>query len=206
MTLAQVLYKLFIALLFILSLPVQFFIIILVAISTGFPVIFQQKRVGLDGGTFKLYKIRTMTVGAEKIQKIYRRRNEADGPVFKIYGDPRYTSIGKFLAHTGLDELPQLYNVLHGDMALFGPRPLPINEERFLLSWQKQREMVLPGIISPAIIHGRYHSDFEAWVRSDIAYAKRKNMRTDTKLFFETFLFMGKLFAYTVRKTLINKA
>jgi len=109
-------------------------------------------------------------------------KNESSGPTFKIHNDPRFTRIGKFLSHTGLDELPQVFNVLHGDMALIGPRPLPVSEAEKLKPWMQARERVLPGIISPAILTGGYHKNFIAWMKSDVAYAKEKNVYTDMVL------------------------
>jgi lipopolysaccharide/colanic/teichoic acid biosynthesis glycosyltransferase len=157
-------------------------ITVFVLLASGFPIFFRQKRVGRDGKIFFMYKFRTMINGAETMQKKLYALNEAHGPVFKLYNDPRYTPFGKFLAHTGLDELPQLYNILRGDMALLGPRPLPVGEERKLALWQKERERVKPGIISPWILEGYHRTTFDAWMRSDISYAKNKGFLYDLRL------------------------
>jgi lipopolysaccharide/colanic/teichoic acid biosynthesis glycosyltransferase len=142
-------YWIFILILFVVTLPIQALIFICILLTSGPPVLFLQRRMGKNKKTFVLYKFRTMMVGSENKQKEYRPLNEANGPVFKIRNDPRYTPFGKFLSHTGLDELPQLFNILHGDMALFGPRPLPVYEAKRLLLWQQQRHSIQPGIISP---------------------------------------------------------
>jgi len=123
-------YILFIFFLFLLSLPLQLIIALLLVILSGWPILFFQKRVGKDGKIFIMYKFRTMNVGSEEQQKKLQKLNEADGPAFKIHDDPRFTKIGKFLAHTALDELPQLINVIKGEMSFVGPRPLPVEEAK----------------------------------------------------------------------------
>lgn len=184
---------LFVIFLFILSLPLQAIIALLVALTGGFPIFFVQRRTGKNGIPFVMYKFRSMRVGAQKNQKKYISMNESDGPVFKIHDDPRFTALGKFLAHTGLDELPQVYNVLTGDMALFGPRPLPIAEAKKLKPWQQARHAIKPGILSPAIVAGKYHEDFDAWMKSDIAYVKNKNFFHDVRLAVLTVKFLLRL-------------
>lgn len=188
------LYNVCIFLIMILFMPVCLAISVAALIMNGAPILYRQKRIGKNGKPFVIYKFRTMIPGAEKKQAVYRRYNEADGPVFKLRRDPRYTTVGKFLAHTGLDELPQLYNVLRGDMALFGPRPLPVSEERKLKAWHKVREHIKPGIISSAILTGTYHEDFTAWMKSDVAYAKKKSFFYDLNLAERTLVFLAKLF------------
>jgi lipopolysaccharide/colanic/teichoic acid biosynthesis glycosyltransferase len=167
---------------------------LVVAIFSGFPIIFRQKRIGKKGKTFVMNKFRTMHTGAEAEQKKYQKLNEANGPVFKIRNDPRFTRIGKFLAHTGLDELPQLFNVLKGDMALVGPRPLPVIEAQKLTIAQKKRHDIRPGIISPWILDGYHKQSFETWMKSDIAYAKKKSFSYDLMLSFRTVLLLISLF------------
>lgn len=176
--------------LFILTLPLQALIVIAVIVTSGRPVLFRQRRIGKHGKPFWLYKFRTMVVGAEAKQRILKRRNESAGPTFKIGQDPRFTPVGSFLSHTGLDELPQFINVLRGDMALIGPRPLPIAEARLLKPWMREREEILPGIISPAILRGDYHEDFDAWMKSDVSYVHDKSLATDTLLFVRALPFM----------------
>lgn len=157
-----------------------------ILIFTGRPILYRQKRTGLYGQTFTLLKFRTMTVQADKVKNKLSPLNEANGPTFKIYNDPRYTSVGKFLSHTGLDELPQLFNILRGDMSLIGPRPLPVQEASKLKKWHLQRHIVKPGIVSPWIFEGYHNSSFDKWMRSDVAYAKNKNVLTDSLLMVKT--------------------
>jgi len=160
----------------------------------GLPVLFRQQRVGKNGKPFILYKFRTMSINAEKKQYMYNRLNEANGPVFKIHNDPRFTRVGKFLAHTGLDELPQLINVLRGEMALIGPRPLPVDEEKKLKIWQRARESVKPGIISPWILEGYHTQTFDAWMKSDLAYIKKKTFAYDLRLAVQTIVLLLQFF------------
>jgi len=159
----------------------------------GWPVIFRQKRIGKKGKTFVIYKFRTMQLGAEKKRKKYLHLNEANGPVFKIRDDPRFTKIGKFLSHTGLDELPQLFNILKGEMNLVGPRPLPIYEEKELKKWQRKRESVKPGIISPWLFDGYHDSPFDDWMRLDLAYIKKKSFKYDFSLLIRSLKLMAGL-------------
>jgi lipopolysaccharide/colanic/teichoic acid biosynthesis glycosyltransferase len=175
------------------------FISILLYIWQGPPVFFRQKRAGKKGRVFTIFKFRTMRVGAENEQKKYQKLNEANGPVFKIRNDPRFTPMGKFLAHTGLDELPQLFNVLTGDMALIGPRPLPIDEAAKLTSAQKKRYVIKPGIISPWILDGYHKQTFDAWMRSDIEYGRKKSFAYDISLAGRTIVFLVSIFIRELR-------
>ena len=187
-------YRLFILSLFILSLPVGGLISVGILLTSGFPVLFTQKRVGKNGTQFILIKFRTMRKGTDQMQNSLRQRNEASGPAFKMRNDPRFTSVGKFLSHTGLDELPQLWNIIKGDMALFGPRPLPAAEVKKLKPWQHARHRIKPGIISPWILEGYHRTSFDNWMKSDIKYTKGKSFVTDCILLVKTIVFMGKLF------------
>lgn len=187
-------YRLFIFVLCVCSLPLVACIAFVSLLISGFPIFFSQMRIGKGGKPFRIYKFRTMRVGSEKLQSKLRTRNESDGPVFKIVNDPRFTVLGKFLAHTGLDELPQLYNVLVGDMALFGPRPIPIAEAAKLKPWQQKRHTMKPGILSPAILTGKYHENFDEWMKSDVAYTKEKSILYDTQLISRAMRFLIQLF------------
>jgi lipopolysaccharide/colanic/teichoic acid biosynthesis glycosyltransferase len=146
------------------------------------PVFFRQKRIGLDGKTFILNKFRTMKVDSENQRSKYLKLNEADGPVFKIYNDPRFTGIGKILSRTGMDELPQLINILKGEMSLVGPRPLPVNEARKLSKSQKIREQVRPGIVSTWVTNGSHKLNFRQWMKLDREYVENGNLQTDLKV------------------------
>jgi lipopolysaccharide/colanic/teichoic acid biosynthesis glycosyltransferase len=186
-------YKLSIFILLLFSLPVFLVVSLLIVVDSGLPIIFMQKRVGKNDIKFKMYKFRTMQVGADKIQASYIHLNEADGPSFKIHNDPRFTKIGRFLSHTGLDELPQLYNILKGEMSFIGPRPLPVAEAAKLSKFQQKRQQIKPGIISPWILDGYHSKTFSDWMKSDLKYIQSKNLITDTKLILKMAILMVKL-------------
>ena len=192
------LYFLCIVLLFILTLPVQLLIGFLICLVTGLPIFYLQARIGLRGKRFTLIKFRTMEVGADVLQKKYQHMNTASGPAFKIHDDPRFTPIGRFLSHTGLDELPQLYNVLRGEMALIGPRPLPVSEAKLLKPWMRKRQDVLPGIISPWILDGYHKRTFTQWMKSDIEYIREKRFITDVRLALRAAYFILRLLSKEV--------
>ncbi len=178
---------LFIATLGILiSLPITIFFSILIRLNCGSPVFFTQNRTGKEGKKFRILKFRTMKVGAEKMQTRYKRVNEASGPVFKIYNDPRFTKIGKVLAHTGLDELPQFINILKGDMSIVGPRPLPTSEARRIPKKYKLRELVRPGITSPWVVQGSHVLTFEKWMNLDREYVQNATFRDDCNIIWGT--------------------
>jgi len=148
---------------------------ILVWLLSGWPVLYFQKRSGLRGREFKIVKFRTMRQDAERTKKSCEYLNEADGPVFKIRNDPRLTGIGRFLSHSGLDELPQLLNVAKGEMEMVGPRPLPVDESKKISrKYLLVRESVRPGIISLWVLGGYHKISFENWMKSDMEYVKNK--------------------------------
>lgn len=161
--------------------------------TTGWPVMYRQKRIGLHGKPFWLLKFRTMEIDADQKQEIFRKRNEAGGPVFKIHDDPRFTPVGKFLSHTGLDELPQLWNVVRGEMAIIGPRPLPVEEAGKLTHEQHKRENIKPGIISPWIVQGYHKNSFDEWMKSDLRYIQKKSLLYDATLSVWTVLLFYRL-------------
>ena len=142
-------------------------------------VFFSQKRNGLNGKEFNMDKFRSMVHNAEDLLESLMSKNEMDGPVFKIKDDPRITKIGKFIRKTSLDELPQLFNVLKGDMSLVGPRP-PIPREVIQYNkYQYQRLLVKPGITCYWQISGRNNIDFDEWVELDLKYIKERNLFKD---------------------------
>lgn len=148
---------------------------------------FSQERVGKEGRLFRMYKFRTMCVDAEKQLDQLAQFNERDGPVFKIKNDPRITRVGKFLRRTSLDELPQLVNVLRGDMSLVGPRPALPAEVRHYTSRQLRRLEVTPGLTCFWQVHPkRYELTMEEWVESDIRYIQERNWVLDWILIFKT--------------------
>jgi exopolysaccharide biosynthesis polyprenyl glycosylphosphotransferase len=151
------------------------------------PVFFIQERVGLNGRRFKLVKFRTMVVGADQQQQELERLNEAAGPVFKIKGDPRITRLGRFLRRYSIDELPQLFNVLRGEMSLVGPRPLPVRDiERIDARGHKRRLSVKPGVTCLWQVNGRSNVSFNEWVRMDLEYIDKWSLGLDLKILLKT--------------------
>ena len=151
------------------------------------PIFFTQERVGLNKRRFRLYKFRTMVGDAEERQQEIEHLNEASGAVFKIKNDPRLTPVGKFLRKTSIDELPQLFNVLKGDMSLVGPRPLPVRDyQRFDRDWQRRRFSVRPGITCLWQINGRSSTPFEKWMELDMEYIDHWSLGLDLKILAKT--------------------
>jgi lipopolysaccharide/colanic/teichoic acid biosynthesis glycosyltransferase len=146
------------------------------------PVLFRQRRGGRAGEPFTILKFRTMTVDAEQRKAHLRGQNEQDGPAFKIKQDPRVTSLGRILRCTSLDELPQLWNVLRGDMSLVGPRPLPCDESAACSRWQRQRLDVTPGLTCIWQVRGRGRVSFAEWVRMDLRYIRSHSLVLDLLL------------------------
>lgn len=167
--------------------PVFIFIALLIKLTSRGPIIFKQARVGLRGRPFDLYKFRTMVDNAEDIKKLLADKNEVDGPVFKIKDDPRVTKIGKFLRRTGLDELPQLFNVLRGEMSLIGPRPPLLSETKQYKRWQLRRLSVKPGLSCFWQIKPQRNSiRFDKWMELDLAYIDNWSIRLDLIILFKT--------------------
>ena len=151
------------------------------------PVFFIQTRVGHHRRRFKMLKFRTMVPQAEQLQAQLEPLNEAQGPVFKIKNDPRVTTVGHFLRKTSLDELPQLFNVLKGDMSLVGPRPLPVRDvERFEAAWLKRRFSVKPGMTCLWQVNGRSETAFDEWIAQDLAYIDQWSFGLDVKILLKT--------------------
>ena len=150
------------------------------------PVFFSQKRVGKNGELFEMYKFRSMVVNAEELKENLEEQNEMSGPMFKIKDDPRVTKVGKFIRKTSIDELPQLWNILKGDMSLVGPRPsLPKEVEQFD-NWMFKRLSVRPGLTCYWQVSGRNNIDFEDWMKLDVKYVEERNFWIDIKLIFKT--------------------
>lgn len=159
----------------------------LIKITSPGPIFFKQERIGLRGRKFKLYKFRTMVVNAEKLLEKLKEQNEMDGPTFKLTDDPRITKIGKFLRKTGLDELPQFYNVAKGEMSLIGPRPPLEAEVRQYERWQLRRLSVKPGISCTwQIMPHRNDIKFDKWMRMDLNYIDNWTLAKDVRLIFKT--------------------
>jgi exopolysaccharide biosynthesis polyprenyl glycosylphosphotransferase len=175
------------AVLLVAMAPIFMIVAILIKLDSPGPVFFRQERVGLNKRRFRLIKFRTMIEGAEKQQQMLERLNEADGPVFKIKGDPRITRIGKYLRRFSIDELPQLFNVLWGEMSLVGPRPLPVRDiERIDAQWHKRRLSVKPGVTCLWQVNGRSDVSFDHWVQMDLEYIDKWSLSLDLKILIKT--------------------
>jgi lipopolysaccharide/colanic/teichoic acid biosynthesis glycosyltransferase len=170
----------------ILALPIFTVVALLIKLDSSGPVIFSQRRCGKNGEEFDMYKFRTMVADAEERQKQLFDHKDIDGPMFKMKKDPRITRIGKYLRRTSLDELPQLLNVLKGEMSLIGPRPLIMEEMQFAPSWRDIRLRVKPGITGLWQINGRSEVAFHDWIKNDINYVKNQSLKQDMKIFLKT--------------------
>jgi lipopolysaccharide/colanic/teichoic acid biosynthesis glycosyltransferase len=155
---------------------------IAVRLTSPGPVLFAQVRSGRGGVPFRMYKFRSMVVDAEAKKKDLLSKNEQDGPAFKIRSDPRITWIGRFLRSTSIDEMPQLWNVLRGEMSLVGPRPLPCDETANCQPWHRQRVDVKPGMTCIWQLRGRSAVAFDDWMRMDISYIRKVSLVGDVKL------------------------
>lgn len=176
----------FSALALILIAPLMALIALMIKLESPGPVLFQQERVGRNGRRFMVYKFRSMVEGAEQQLATVQHLNEAAGPLFKIREDPRITHVGKLLRKFSLDELPQLYNVLQGEMSLIGPRPpLPAEVEQYQ-EWHKRRLEVSPGITGLSQISGRSDLTFDETALLDIYYIENWSLGLDTKILLQT--------------------
>jgi len=170
----------------VLSAPICLLLAILIKLDSPGPVMFVQERVGLGGRRFRFYKFRTMVIDAERRQAELEGLNEASGPVFKIRKDPRVTRVGGVIRKLSLDELPQFFNVLRGDMSLVGPRPLPVRDVlRIDRRAHKRRFSVKPGITCLYQVDGRTFS-FEDWIRTDMEYIDNWSLRLDLEILAKT--------------------
>ena len=175
----------------LLAMPVALPLIALAAVAIKLdspgPVFFLQERVGLRKHPFKMFKLRSMYTDAEERLKELEHLNEAEGPIFKIRDDPRITRVGRFLRKTSIDELPQLFNVLRGEMSLVGPRPMSVRDvELFDRGIQRKRFSVKPGITCLWQISGRSDLTFEQWLELDLEYIRRWSLWLDIKLLVKT--------------------
>jgi exopolysaccharide biosynthesis polyprenyl glycosylphosphotransferase len=179
---------LFLLLLLTVILPVLPIVALLIKLTSPGPVLFRQMRSGLNGSPFTIYKFRTMVTNAEQLKHELEAMNEMSGPVFKVTGDPRITPVGKWLRRFSLDELPQLVNVLRGEMSLVGPRPLPVDEvKRFNDLAHRRRLSVKPGLTCLWQVSGRNEIvDFRDWVRLDLEYIDNWSLWLDFKILLRT--------------------
>jgi lipopolysaccharide/colanic/teichoic acid biosynthesis glycosyltransferase len=175
------------ALLLLVSRPMAVGALVIRLTSPG-PIIFSQARSGLHGRPFRMFKFRSMVTNAEQARAELESMNEMSGPVFKIKNDPRVTNFGRWMRKTSFDELPQLWNVLRGEMSLVGPRPLPLYETASFVDLTQRRRMSMrPGLTCLWQVRGRNEiSDFKEWVRLDLEYIDRWSLWLDLEILFKT--------------------
>jgi exopolysaccharide biosynthesis polyprenyl glycosylphosphotransferase len=166
--------------------PLFLLIAVLIRWDSPGPALYRQVRCGVNGRRFTFYKFRSMEMGAEEKKKDLLHLNEMSGPVFKIKDDPRVTRVGRFLRKTSMDELPQLFNVLRGNMSFVGPRPLPAEEVEKIKGWQRRRLSMKPGITGLWQVSGRNHVDFHDWVKLDLEYIDNWSLWLDLKILLKT--------------------
>lgn len=172
--------------------PLMIIVAILIKKESKGPSVFKQVRVGKNQKTFVMYKFRSMIDNAEELKDKLKDKNEMSGPMFKIEKDPRITKIGKILRKTSIDELPQLLNVLKGDMSLVGPRPSLASEVIEFDDWMLRRLDVKPGLTCYWQVFGRNDIDFQEWMKLDVEYVNERSTLVDIKLIFRTvFLLFG---------------
>ena len=150
------------------------------------PILFRQVRVGLRGRPFEVVKLRTMVPDAEELRDDLRERNEIDGPAFKLTDDPRITRVGRFLRRTSLDETPQFWNVIRGDMSIVGPRPPLPDEVAAYDIWHRRRLAMKPGVTGLWQVSARRDEEFDRWVRIDLDYIDRWSLWLDLKIMLRT--------------------
>ena len=175
----------------ILLAPLFIVVAIMIKKEDGGPVIFKQERTGLNNKPFMMYKFRTMCVNAPEMHKFLLEQNELDGPAFKMKDDPRITHIGKFLRKSSIDELPQLLNILKGEMSVVGPRPLPVYETDQMTDYQNTRHLVKPGLTCYWQVMGRTEIPFHEWMELDQKYLEKRSIFTDFGLIIMTFRALG---------------
>ena len=174
------------SLMILLTLPLSLLSVLAIKLTSRGPVFFRQERAGLDGRPFTMYKFRSMHEGAEDDRTAMAHNNEMSGPVFKIREDPRMTRVGRFLRRSSIDELPQLINVLKGEMSLIGPRPLWIDEARKAVGAAQMRTTVKPGLTCLWQISGRSELSYEQWVHLDLYYIHHRGFFLDLMIFIQT--------------------
>jgi exopolysaccharide biosynthesis polyprenyl glycosylphosphotransferase len=174
------------ALLVLFLAPVLLAAALAVKLSSRGPVIYRSMRPGIGGMTFACFKFRTMYSDAEERQAALEAANEKGGAIFKMRNDPRVTSVGRFLRRWSIDELPQLFNVLRGEMSLVGPRPLPQRDYERLDDWHRKRYLVMPGMTGLWQVSGRSELDFDELVRLDFLYLERWSVFLDLSILLKT--------------------
>jgi len=193
--------RLFAFFLLIFLSPLFVILYLLVKLTSKGPFLFKQLRAGKDKKPFWIYKIRTMVENAEKLKENLKHLNQADGPVFKIYNDPRFTKIGRFLAKIGIDELPQLINIIKDEMSFVGPRPFPIDEAKKIPKKYERRFLVKPGIFSSWVAKGAFHNNFKKWMELDLKDVENKSFWYDLKIIIRSLAFVLKLMTRSVKSS-----
>lgn len=169
----------------VLALPLIAAIAALVRAADGGPAFYRQRRVGRDGRPFTLVKFRTMVVGAESMMDAVRARSVTDGLLFKVPDDPRVTRVGRWLRRSCLDELPQLWNVLRGEMSLVGPRPIAADPQSFSAA-EHERHRIRPGITGSWQVYGGQRRSYQEMIRFDLDYVRRWSLRRDLAILLRT--------------------
>jgi lipopolysaccharide/colanic/teichoic acid biosynthesis glycosyltransferase len=172
----------------VLFFPLMAAVAAVIKLTSPGPIFFRQQRDGLGGKRFTLYKFRTMHVDAAQRKSELLAYSEQDGPAFKLTHDPRVTWFGRWLRRTCIDELPQFWNVLRGEMSLVGPRPMDSEEAKHCRVWQRRRLDVTPGMTCIWQVRGGSRVSFAEWMRMDIRYSRRRTLWQDLRLMFETFV------------------
>jgi exopolysaccharide biosynthesis polyprenyl glycosylphosphotransferase len=167
--------------------PLLVLVIVLIKLTSRGPIFFRQTRVGLHGREFAMLKFRSMVANAEALKLTLSKANEQSGPVFKMRNDPRVTPVGRFIRKYSIDELPQLFNVLRGEMSIVGPRPPVPQEVAQYDAWQRRRLSVRPGLTCIWQVSGRNQISFEEWMYLDMQYIDHWSLARDLTLFFRTF-------------------
>ena len=179
----------------VVSAPIILIVAIAIKLTSKGPILFRQMRTGQFGIAFPIYKLRTMVADAEELKGKLHQLNERDGPAFKMKNDPRVNALGRWLRKTGIDELPQLWNVLVGHMAIVGPRPLPCNEDAKCKVWHRRRLDTKPGLTCTWQISKSRRVSFSDWMRMDLRYADKRTIVGDVSLMIKTVLavFLGRV-------------
>ena len=172
--------------------PALTLVAIAIKLTSSGPIFFAQQRVGLGGKSFKMFKFRTMVVNAEELKATLAKQNEQTGPVFKMKNDPRITRVGAFLRKHSIDELPQIWNVLRGDMSIVGPRPAVPSEVEKYRHWHARRVSVKPGLTCIWQVSGRNNISFEEWMRMDMRYIAMQSIWFDIKIILKTIKVVSK--------------
>jgi len=176
----------------VLAAPVMALVALAIKAESTGPIFFRQKRCGWNGRPFGMIKFRSMRKDAEAIKIVLRANNECDGPVFKISDDPRFTRVGRWLRRYSLDELPQLWNIVRGDMSVVGPRPLAPEELRMCPSWRDARLRVKPGLTGLWQVSSRDKNHFQEWIKHDLKYVKEQSLLLDMKIVWRTVAALAK--------------